>query len=116
LADFVSRFDLHPHTEFWTQSNQGLGLDWVTRYESQLPLLRQRRQQQHALHRGKRFANALPDARAEGKVSELGSPQPGFGGETFGIEAQRIGKKTGVTMGDELAHQNRCFCGQEKIS
>ena len=44
-AGLIARFQLHPHSELGTQSDEGLGLDGVAGNESEFPLLCERSQQ-----------------------------------------------------------------------
>src|SRR6202034_841526 len=116
LAGLSPRFQLHSHPVSRAQSNERLGLDAVSGSESKLPLLRQSGQQQHALHPGKRLADTLPHSGAKGKVGELRSPRPGFRGESYRVEAQRVGEIAGIAVSDELAHQHRRFRGEKEIT
>ncbi len=51
-----------------------------------------------AFHPGEGLADALAVAAAEGEVGEFRGGGFGFGGETVGVEAKRIGEVFGVRL------------------
>ena len=82
----------------------------MPRKQVQSPSLRESGQYERALGPGQRFSNALPIARPEGEVRELGKGRLPRRGKAFGVEAQWIGEAPRISMGDELAGQDGSAC------
>src|SRR5258708_21272560 len=85
-------------------------------HQTQLPLLRDRREQQYALHPRKRLANTLPHACSKREVSQLRAPRLGLGRKALRIETQRIREKTLIAVRNELADQYRCLRRQKEFA
>src|SRR5437870_13112797 len=79
--------------------------DWMIRNEAQLPLLRDRRDDEHELHPGERVADALARPAAERDVRELRQRRLEFGGPAIVVEAIRLREETRIAVHHPRAHE-----------